>query len=910
MPRSFRRHSSNLILLSVALSTIASNGFASEKPMRPDRKVRTDSIQMRGDEPRPDVILPPIDIDNTRIESYELVQLDLPVNLPDAFDLEFEFEGESISIALERHSIRGEGFRLLVDHGDGMLVGTPAEDSRTYRGPAFGLGEDMSSASLLDDGITLMVHRTVGPVLAIQPASDFDLDVPPDMHVVYWGDQASAEGHCGVEGTADPGDMGPDPDQGRSEGGVAGTTIYLAEVGIDCDYELFQRVGNSVGAAVNTVELIMNNTSTIYERDVDVRLEVTTIIVRADSNDPYTSSTIDGRLNQFFSAWTSSPENEVFRDVAQLFSGVNFSGGTIGLAALGTVCNFSAGYGVVETLYTNSVTFRTSLTAHEFGHNWGSQHCDSSTPCHIMCSSNGSCNGISGSNLKFGASAQGQIISYRNSSNGSCIPSIGDPIVLPFEDGFETQPSANNWIHNNNTVSTTSGVNEPEGIRSLNLDATSALEYGDDEIRTNYIEMNVPVVYASYFVQHRGVEAGESLFFEYKNFGGDWVTIAEHVSDGTDQTSYVFHEHLLPSAARYSTGRLRFRAAVNENNDDFFVDSFRVAIDPGVSVQNDDCADATEVFNGANPFTTDGSTDSGIDDALTCSLTTGPTVKKDVWFTYTATCTGPIEFSTCGNSDFDLRMSIYLESSGCPQSGASPFACADDTCGTDVEINSFALAGQTFIIRIGSSDGSSGSSILTIDCGTLPPPANDECSGAVDVATGSTTVSTLNATDSGIDSQLPCSTSSGPTVRSDTWYRYVAPCTGLLDISTCGAPFDSRIDVYDASGGCPSSGAASLACNDDSCGDDASVSALALEGQELLIRIGSSDGSVGELTLEIGCTPFEEPCEGDFDGSGSVDGGDLGALLGSWGTPDGDLNGDGTTDGADLGVFLGLWGEC
>ena len=51
-------------------------------------------------------------------------------------------------------------------------------------------------------------------------------------------------------------------------------------------------------------------------------------------------------------------------------------------------------------------------------------------------------------------------------------------------------------------------------------------------------------------------------------------------------------------------------------------------------------------------------------------------------------------------------------------------------------------------------------------------------------------------------------------------------------------------------------------------------------------------------------------CPLDFNGDRNVDGGDLGILLGSWGTAEYDINGDGTTDGIDLGIFLGSWGSC
>ncbi len=46
---------------------------------------------------------------------------------------------------------------------------------------------------------------------------------------------------------------------------------------------------------------------------------------------------------------------------------------------------------------------------------------------------------------------------------------------------------------------------------------------------------------------------------------------------------------------------------------------------------------------------------------------------------------------------------------------------------------------------------------------------------------------------------------------------------------------------------------------------------------------------------------------GDLNGDGSVNGADIGLLLGAWGAATGDLNGDGITNGADLGILLGAW---
>ncbi|MBC03911.1 MAG: hypothetical protein CMJ34_11515 [Phycisphaerae bacterium] len=71
-----------------------------------------------------------------------------------------------------------------------------------------------------------------------------------------------------------------------------------------------------------------------------------------------------------------------------------------------------------------------------------------------------------------------------------------------------------------------------------------------------------------------------------------------------------------------------------------------------------------------------------------------------------------------------------------------------------------------------------------------------------------------------------------------------------------------------------------------------------------------SQENVYEIQFEFG--GFAEPCTGDLNGDGSVNGGDLGVFLGSWGESpcDLDLNGDGVCNGGDLGVLLGAWGPC
>lgn len=192
-----------------------------------------------------------------------------------------------------------------------------------------------------------------------------------------------------------------------------------------------------------------------------------------------------------------------------------------------------------------------------------------------------------------------------------------------------------------------------------------------------------------------------------------------------------------------------------------------------------------------------------------------------------------------------------------------------------------------------------------IECDPVEPPTNDECGDAIELTVGDNAFSTEAASDSGVPSALGCSNSAGPVVRSDVWFRLVAPCTGNFEISTCSADFDTRIDVFN--GGCPTGKSSPYACADDGCGDDAVVSSLALQGQILLVRVGSSDGTTGSGTLSVSCTPFEPQNPADFNQDGVVDSADLGYLIASWGTPAADLDGDGTTTSSDLGMLIAAW---
>jgi hypothetical protein len=82
---------------------------------------------------------------------------------------------------------------------------------------------------------------------------------------------------------------------------------------------------------------------------------------------------------------------------------------------------------------------------------------------------------------------------------------------------------------------------------------------------------------------------------------------------------------------------------------------------------------------------------------------------------------------------------------------------------------------------------------------------------------------------------------------------------------------------------------------------------------QLVTLNGAGSVALGIGTIVEDLCPVD-PCLGDIVPDGVVDGVDLAALLGAWGSAggpwDADLTGDGAVDAADLAVLLGDWGGC
>ncbi|MHC5211306.1 MAG: M12 family metallo-peptidase [Planctomycetota bacterium] len=345
-------------------------------------------------------------------------ELALPTQAGEPFTVTVMLDAQAADLVLMPHSVRSDKFQLLVQGADGKLVEHAPAPPTTYQGWVAGESQSFVAGSLVDGELTATIHLAPGlPSWGVQPISSVDPTGPRGVHVVYdSGDLDALDVSCGTEDIETR--MQPEL-PGPGDGFTAGHKI--CEIGLDADFEFYTKNGSSVTQTQNDMENIINAVESIYDATAGIHYEITTMIVRTAEPDPYSSTSSGTLLNQFGSHWNSS-QGSVQRDVAHLFTGKNLSGSTIGVAWLNVICNKSSAYGLSQSKFSGSFTYRTALTAHELGHNWNASHCDGQGDCKIMCSGLGGC---TGGVTSFGSTSDNKITNKKNSVN--CLSDVVPP---------------------------------------------------------------------------------------------------------------------------------------------------------------------------------------------------------------------------------------------------------------------------------------------------------------------------------------------------------------------------------------------------------------------------------------------------------------------------------------------------
>ena len=228
---------------------------------------------------------------------------------------------------------------------------------------------------------------------------------------------------------------------------------------------------------------------------------------------------------------------------------------------------------------------------------------------------------------------------------------------------------------------------------------------------------------------------------------------------------------------------------------------------------------------------------------------------QNVWFCYTAECTGTATVSLCGSS-FDTKLIVY-DGCGCNPTVHDVVGFNDDFCDFQSQVTFNTVAGNQYLIEVGGySTPDVGEGVITVSCTAgepwpwppCEPEANDNCVNATAVG---------NVTNLAFDTT--CSTFDGPghaMTGPNLWYHYTAAWTGEVTVSLCGSNYDTMLAVYHGYG-CYPALSDLVAYNDDFCNRQSEVTFAAIAGKRYLIEVGGYGPATGQGLLNI--TAIEPP---------------------------------------------------
>lgn len=345
------------------------------------------------------------------------------------------------TLRLHPNSVRSDGCRVYVQHERGLVEVDPPP-ATTYRGSVAQDPGATVAASIAEGRLRAMIVDSAGETWMIEPADAALPGVAPAWHVVYRAsDVLTTGGQCGSDSL-------PAPVAAGAPIGVEGGATPLGgpgngrtQIGFEADFEFFQANGSSTTQVIAYIDAVMNQVASIYQAQFTDPFcyEITGYIVRTTANDPYVSTDAAVMLCEFTDEWNANvPDSPsgIARDVSHMFTGKNMDGTTVGIAWIGTVCDFQFSncnggrlhYGISQ-LYPNGAS-RVQLTAHELGHNWSACHCNESActggppdpDCGIM-------NSFLNGSLAFGQRAKAAIDGYRDNMADCLEPCIATLFV-------------------------------------------------------------------------------------------------------------------------------------------------------------------------------------------------------------------------------------------------------------------------------------------------------------------------------------------------------------------------------------------------------------------------------------------------------------------------------------------------
>jgi Metallo-peptidase family M12/Bacterial pre-peptidase C-terminal domain/Domain of unknown function (DUF4214) len=280
----------------------------------------------------------------------------------------------------------------------------------------------------------------------IEPARGLSKTAQPDEFVFYsFDDVADSDTECGVtladEVAAQQQVAAASDETGVAEAISSVTPISpmaIVRLATDADGEYVNGLGGTAAAGDRILQ-IMNVVDGIYQVEIGVTFQIVFQNFWTNAGtDPYTNAEAGARLDQFKAHWNGRTDGGfgTARSLAHLWTGIDLTGTTIGIASLSAVCRFPEdAYGLSQRFpLTGASNAATSiLTAHEIGHNFSAAHTNQigrDVPAELLISCDNSIM-ESGLGSRTGSSfctfSRSQIVGHATAYGSSCLLSGGTP---------------------------------------------------------------------------------------------------------------------------------------------------------------------------------------------------------------------------------------------------------------------------------------------------------------------------------------------------------------------------------------------------------------------------------------------------------------------------------------------------
>jgi PKD repeat protein len=406
-------------------------------------------------------------------------------------DVKYSFELQVNDLRASRE------FKTIVQTENGKYI-LPKAKASTYKGTLADVADSRVRMSLRHNTFTGMIN-TGEKEYFIEPVSRYFSDAPKDWVIYYTTSSVIDEGHhfCGTDHRHEAEEK--DFDEMHTPKTIrSGQSCALAKIAIAADGGMVNKFGN-VTAVENEVLDIFNVVEDRYlHPDINIAYEIVSLFISASAAAdpwPYNQDFYD-YLDEFTAWGQQGGFGTMDFALACLWSGKSFTGGAVGLAWVGQVCQnlrFN-----VNQHFTSNMTQLIQVQTHEMGHNWSSGHTAQANNVYVMAPSVGTLND------QWHPNSINSIVNHKNTR--SCIdfdcpiPPIADFAIntnfscsgiINFTDISLNSPDSWLWdFGDGNTSTDQNPVHSYTQNGQFTVTLTTTNQYGSD----NLTQTNVVVV--------------------------------------------------------------------------------------------------------------------------------------------------------------------------------------------------------------------------------------------------------------------------------------------------------------------------------------------------------------------------------------------------------------------------------